>query len=1426
MLLLSNDPFYIVGAEETVQSENTITYTNTVIGTKFSSTNATNEKYAYWRIPGMVITSNDTVITYYEARSEGTDYDGIDIVAFRSTDGGDTFGEPILLAAGADDGITINNPVMFSGEEGTVHFIYCVNYGVCTVCNDAATSSCAHGAGVFYRKSTDHGATWTEPVNITDSAQPELHDVIATGPGHGIRLSSGTLVVPVWMVLKDKGWSLTAHGGPAGSVQVSTLYSVDDGATWQLGELVPHDKDVCTLPNETAIVETFDGRIMLNVRMNEVGYRALSYSNNGYSGWSELAIDEDLIDPTCFGSMTSYKAQDTTEEDILLFTNCEHKSARVNLTVRGSTDNGDTWKYRKVIATHAVGYSDMAVDSKGTIYILYEVSSGQYCRLARLDYDTLISDGVTALSSLEVEGASDEVSFTGGTSYSIAADAGATVSIQAKPYYGNAAITIGGNSYIPGSVYEHTVVMGGDPLQIVVSHGSESTTYVLNFVPKAPKKSKVLHLNGSSFNDQSVCLNHMTATNVTTVDSGKFDNGAYYFGGNAKLHKVSTNGINPGAEDFTVAAWIHPTTLSSYQHILFWFGSYANGQIFMRTSGTNLQVIAKSPGVAETVLTAKDCIKKGEWQHIAFTRSGTAFTLYIDGCVVATGNSAAVHDFSAGDGLTIGCAQNSSDYRYFSGYMDEFTVFNYALSPRHILDVIEHNEPSSYDCAITDFMIGSISGTINGNEITLTVPSEKDLTALTPSITISDGAVISPESGETQDFTSPVTYTVTSADGNAAIYTVIVEKENNSNLLLDGGFDSEDPDADWFLLGGTIERGVGREGTAGLVKGAASESVNYTDTYLKGQNFTLLPNRYYEFSLYFKGTGTVGNVWYNTGSNSNNNIDVVPLTETRSIAAAEDGWQRYVCVLRTGDTPQLASNYALSLTFASGTIVDDVSFRLLPELTDVSLTKTAVELAPGDTYALQCITSPADAYIGSAAWNSSDTTVATVDGGIITAVGEGTSTISVVCDEKVRTCIVTVTSYANIIKNGDFESGTTAHWKNNANITAGAGKNDGYALKFSGTTEQEAYYGAAFFGKLENNTTYVLSLDYKNEGGGYPELYLNFGSNSSTVNGEDFVQTFKLTDATDEWQTYSVVFTTGTISYTCSQWELSLIRRVNGNVSNGVEGSTYFDNLSVVKTGGVYVSGVGTEGTITLSDGATTGTVLKNVSVGTQITVKVEAADKKQVVAGSLIYTTPDGSVKRILNKSASGFGNGNGKEFTFTTPENATTLRIYAEFIDMEENDYSAGTIGTSLYISNNTATGIRFLNRLYLTDLDVTGNAITLIHNGKQYSVTEFGSLLKRSENNIDLTLESVNSHLTSSGANRMWKSVAYTAGNDMYLVDYTESYIDFTVVMKKGSSISQESFESREYTVCGYIVLDDGTVLYTENMTDSVSTAATRL
>jgi len=92
------------------------------------------------------------------------------------------------------------------------------------------------------------------------------------------------------------------------------------------------------------------------------------------------------------------------------------------------------------------------------------------------------------------------------------------------------------------------------------------------------------------------------------------------------------------------------------------------------------------------------------------------------------------------------------------------------------------------DILTFDF-IGIDEGSININDVNhtieITVPEETNLTTLTPEITISAGATISPESGTYQDFTNPVIYTVTAGDITEQewIVTVAATQSTGNDIL-------------------------------------------------------------------------------------------------------------------------------------------------------------------------------------------------------------------------------------------------------------------------------------------------------------------------------------------------------------------------------------------------------------------------------------------------------------------------------------------------------------------------------------------------------------------------------------------------------------------------------------------------------------------
>lgn len=343
---------------------------------------AGTDAYALYRIPGIIVTAKGTVLAYCEARRTGrTDWDAIDILLRRSTDGGKTWSKPQKISdvpgphkknpmataqkLGNADDVTYNNAVAFADRDGTVHMLYCLEYMRC-----------------FYIRSSDDGVTWSKPTEVTATFEKFRQDydwkVLATGPAHGIQLKSGRLVVPVWLS--------TGTGGHAHRPSVTaTVYSDDGGQTWQRGDIAVPNTDEWIFPNETVIVELADGRVMLNVRSeSKPNRRIVTVSPDGATGWSKPEFDEALLEPICMGSIVRYSVASEGGKNRILFVNPHNleradgkaeagKSRdRRNLSVKLSYDEGKTWAVNKVLEPGYSAYSDSTVLPDGTILVLYE----------------------------------------------------------------------------------------------------------------------------------------------------------------------------------------------------------------------------------------------------------------------------------------------------------------------------------------------------------------------------------------------------------------------------------------------------------------------------------------------------------------------------------------------------------------------------------------------------------------------------------------------------------------------------------------------------------------------------------------------------------------------------------------------------------------------------------------------------------------------------------------------------------------------------------------------------------------------------------------------------------------------------------------------------------------------------------------------
>lgn len=344
-----------------------------------------------YRIPGIIATTSGTLIAYCEARrNSSADWGEIEVHMSRSIDNGITWSVPFSVAHHGDriegnptkkteDGRseqTVNNPVaILDPKTGGIEFLYCVNYSRC-----------------FSMRSLDDGLTWSQPVEITSSFEPFRGqynwNVIATGPGHGIALESGRLVVPIWLAYGKSG----AHAPSA----AGTIYSDDSGKTWHAGSIVVPNKPPYINPNESILATLPGDRVIMITRSHSLPSRKIvSISPNGASDWSEPQFAENLWEPICMAGLVNHPAKPGTlvlssPRSLAISPDGEpipgKGAPRKNLSIQLSKDEGKTWGAPKTLEIGSSAYSDLAVLPDQSVVCLFERGESIFCARFSLDW--------------------------------------------------------------------------------------------------------------------------------------------------------------------------------------------------------------------------------------------------------------------------------------------------------------------------------------------------------------------------------------------------------------------------------------------------------------------------------------------------------------------------------------------------------------------------------------------------------------------------------------------------------------------------------------------------------------------------------------------------------------------------------------------------------------------------------------------------------------------------------------------------------------------------------------------------------------------------------------------------------------------------------------------------------------------------------
>ncbi|HYE04571.1 MAG TPA: sialidase family protein [Planctomycetota bacterium] len=335
--------------------------------------------YVMYRIPVLFATARGTLLATCEARQGAGDWTETHVLLRRSVDAGATWDAPRRLCATPADavrnrvsdehpdttrtqGFVHHNCVILPGAGATTHAIFGVEY-----------------ERMFHRVSSDDGATWGAPIEITAALAPLRRRypwrVCAAGPGHGLRLRTGRLLVPVWLSVSSGG-----HGHRP-SVVV-TLMSDDDGASWRASDLLAVDGDHAVdgarvaNPSEATLVEMPDGRVLMSLRSESAPHRRLHLTSaDGGVTFDHPRFCDGLYDAVCAASMLPLggrllfcapdprDAQGRTDEP----------NARRRLLLSESCD-GSAWHPVGLIEGGITGYSHLATHG-GRTWCLFESGS-------------------------------------------------------------------------------------------------------------------------------------------------------------------------------------------------------------------------------------------------------------------------------------------------------------------------------------------------------------------------------------------------------------------------------------------------------------------------------------------------------------------------------------------------------------------------------------------------------------------------------------------------------------------------------------------------------------------------------------------------------------------------------------------------------------------------------------------------------------------------------------------------------------------------------------------------------------------------------------------------------------------------------------------------------------------------------------------
>ena len=241
-----------------------------------------------------------------------------------------------------------------------------------------------------------------------------------------------------------------------------------------------------------------------------------------------------------------------------------------------------------------------------------------------------------------------------------------------------------GSSYHSGYISNFRLVIGTAVYTTTFTPPTSPLTNITNTV--------LLACQSNRFIDNSSSNNTISSAGSTTISqfspfalSSTYDfYGSQYFNGSSDYVVIPyASGLDLLSTDFTIEAWVYSSSTGAVQTILGqWNQTSGSGGFILGVDGSNIKLYFGAFSEGAAIISSSSTIKTNVWYHVAVVRSGSTFTMYLNGSssLGGTASSSATKasltsvNLSVGNYYSSGGTIGATGATYFSGYISNLRV--------------------------------------------------------------------------------------------------------------------------------------------------------------------------------------------------------------------------------------------------------------------------------------------------------------------------------------------------------------------------------------------------------------------------------------------------------------------------------------------------------------------------------------------------------------------------------------------------------------------------------------------------------------------------------------------------------------------------------------------------------------------------------